>query len=159
ERKIDRPAQPNGGLDLPRVSPERPQHQVGEHDRDADRDQRLPQLLPFHPAKNEDLEKNAEERGNDESDHEAEEPGAGSVDGHVSEIAAQEVDGAMRQINVAHQAEDQGEPARDQEIEPAKRDPVQARVKEELLSAEHGLDASRPRREDEPDEGDDNDEN
>ena len=60
---------------------------------------------------------------------------------HVAEIAAEQIDRAVREIDVAHQAEDQGEAARHQEIEAAERDAVEGRVEEHLLLAEN---ASKP---------------
>ena len=81
-----------------------------------------------------------------------EQPRAGRVARHVAEVAAEQIDRAVRQIDVAHEAEDQGEAARDQEVEAAERDPVEHGVEEELLPAERLLEAGRPGREDKPDE-------
>ena len=85
------------------------------------------------------------------------EPGTRGVDGQVTEIAAEKVDRAMREIDVAHQAEDQREAARDQEIKAAEGDPVEAGVEKKLLPPKHRLEARRPWSEDEPDQGDDDD--
>ena len=90
--------------------------------------------------------------GDDESHDEAEQPRSGRIDRHVAEIAAEQIDRAMREIDVAHQAEDQREPAGDEEIEPAERDPVEDRVEKKLLLAEDRLEARRPWCEDEPDQ-------
>ena len=56
----------------------------------------------------------------------------------------------MREIDVAHQAEDQGEAARNQEVEAAKRDAVEDRVEEDLLAADRVFQSRRPDREDQP---------
>src|ERR1700749_813608 len=60
----------------------------------------------------------------------------------------------MRQIDVAHEAEDQREAARDEEIEAAQGDPVEHSVEEELLSAEDRLEAGGPRGKHEPNQRD-----
>ena len=52
----------------------------------------------------------------------------------------------MREIDVAHQAEDQREAAGDEEIEAAQRDPVERGVEKQLLLAEHRLEARAARR-------------
>ena len=47
----------------------------------------------------------------------------------------------MRQVDVAHQPEDQREARRDEEIERAERDAAEQRVEEDLLAAQHILEA------------------
>ena len=64
----------------------------------------------------------------------------------------------MREIDVAHQAEDQREAARDQKIEPAERDPVERGIEKQFFPAEHGFEARRPGREHQPQRRDDDDE-
>ena len=153
KRQVHRPSQPRRGLDLPGISAEAPQHQVGEHDRNADRHQRLAKVLPLHPPEYGDLEDDAKERGDDESGDEADQPGTAGLDRQIAEIAAQQVDRAMREIDVSHQAENEGEPACNEEIKTTERDPVEGGVEEELLPAEHRLEARRPWGEHEPDRG------
>ena len=71
-----------------------------------------------------------------------------SVGDLVADIAAEQIERAVREIDVAHQAEDQREPARHQEIEAAERDAVEQRVEEHALAPEHLLEVRRPDRED-----------
>ena len=56
----------------------------------------------------------------------------------------------MREIDVAHQPENQGEAGGDQKIQSAERDAVEHRVEEQPLLAEDVLKARRPGREDQP---------
>ena len=79
ERQLDRPDQPGGRLDLIEIAAEHPQHQVGEHDRKADRHHRLPEILPLHAAEHEQLHQHAEHGGDDEGDDEGQQPRAGRV--------------------------------------------------------------------------------
>ena len=65
----------------------------------------------------------------------------------VAEIAAEQIERAVRQIDVAHQPEDQREAARDEEIEAAERDAVEQCAEENALAAEHLLELGRPDRE------------
>jgi hypothetical protein len=106
ERKLHRPAQPDGRLYLPRISAEAPQHQVGQHNRNADRHERLANVLSFHAPEDRDLQDDADEGGDDKSHDEAQEPRAGRIDRQVAEIPAQEIDRAMCEIDIAQQAED-----------------------------------------------------
>src|ERR1700730_12956605 len=56
----------------------------------------------------------------------------------------------MRQIDVAHQAEDQGKAARHQEINPAERNAVEDRVEKDPLAADGSLEPGRRDRKDQP---------
>ena len=87
------------------------------------------------------MKDDSKERRDDESDDKAEQPPAGGVDSQITEVTAEKVDRAMRQIDVSHEAENQGEAAGDEEIEAAERDPVKHGVEEELLPAEDRLEA------------------
>ena len=80
----------------------------------------------------------------DERHDQAEHPGAGQHRDLVADIAAEQIERAVREIDVAHQAEDEREPAGDHEIEAAERDPVQQRVEEHALAAEQLLELGRP---------------
>ena len=147
---MDRPDQPVRRLDLVEVAAERPQHQVGEHDRESDRDHGLAQILALHAAEDEDLQDDADQRHGDECDDETEDPGTGPGADGVTDIAAEQIERAMRQIDVAHQAEDQREAARHQEIKAAERDAVEDGVEENPLPADRLLEARRPDRKDQP---------
>ena len=95
----------------------------------------LPQILTFHPTENGELEDEADQCNDDERDDQAEHPGAGQDRDLVTDIAAQQIKRAVRKIDVAHQAEDEREPARDHEVEAAERDPIQERIEENALAA------------------------
>ena len=77
----------------------------------------LAQVLALHAAEDDDLQHDAEQRDDDEDDDEGAEPGAGHVAELVADVAAEQVERAVGKVDVAHQAEDQREAARDQEIE------------------------------------------
>ncbi len=64
----------------------------------------------------------------------------------------------MGEVDVAHQAEHQREAGRDEEIERAERDAGQDRVEEDPLATHGLLEAGRPRRNDQPCQTDDQDE-
>ena len=148
ERHLDRPAEPGRHRHLVEVAAPAPQHQVGEDERDRDGDQRLAQVLPLHPAEDRELQHDAEQRDDHEGGDQGEDPASGAVRDLVAEIAAEQIKRAVRQIDVAHQPEDQREAARHQEIEPAERDAVEQRAQEDALAAEHLLKLRRPDRED-----------
>ena len=84
-------------------------------------------------------------------------PGAGQPRDLVADIAAEQIERAVREVDVAHQAEDQREPARDHEIEAAERDPVEQRVEEDALAADQLLELGRPDRENQIDQHADQD--
>src|SRR5262249_14133791 len=65
----------------------------------------------------------------------------------------------VRQVDVAHQPENQGEAGGHQEIEPAEGDAVEQGVDENALLAEYVLEACRPGGEDKPEQKSDSDEN
>ena len=147
QRHLDRPAEPGRHRHLIEVAAPAPQHQVGEDERDRDRDQRLAQVLPLHPAEDGELQHDAEQRDDHEGGDQREHPASGGVRDLVAEIAAEQIERAVRQIDVAHQPEDQGEAAGDEEIESAERDAVQQCAEENALAAEHLLELGRPDRE------------
>ena len=82
-----------------------------------DGDQRLAQVLALHPAEDGELQHDAEQRDDHEGRHQGEDPASGPARDLVAEIAAEQVERAVRQIDVAHQPEDQREAARHQEVE------------------------------------------
>ena len=72
----------------------------------------------------------------------------------VADIAAEQVERAVREIDVAHQPEDQGEAAGHQEIQAAERDAVKNGVEEHALLAEGVLQPRRPVGENQPHQAD-----
>jgi hypothetical protein len=78
-----------------------------------------PKILPLHPAEDSDLKDDSKESRDNESDDKAEQPPAGGVDSQITEVTAEKVDRAVRQIDVSHEAENQGEAAGDEEIKAA----------------------------------------
>ena len=128
QRQFDRTDQPRRRLNLVEVAAKCPKHEVGEHDGQSNRDHGLPKVLPLHASKYQHLQEHADERYRDECHDEAEDPRARPGADGVTDIAAEQVKRAMRQIDIAHESEDQCEAARHQEIEAAKRNPVEERV-------------------------------
>src|ERR1700728_272477 len=144
-------------VDLDRIPAPDPDHQIGEDDRKAERDQRLAQILPFHAAKDEELHGDADYGAADKRDDVAQEPGAGPFGRLVAHVAAEQIERAVRKVDVAHEAEDQREAGSDEKVESAERDPVDQGVDEQPLSAEHVLETRGPGREDEPERKNDHD--
>ena len=66
-----------------------------------------------------------DQRGRGEAGGDGQEPVVGEVAHDPADIGAEQKQRAMRQVDVAHQAEDQGEAARHQEIERRQRHAVQ----------------------------------
>jgi|SRR5271166_209879 len=62
----------------------------------------------------------------------------------VADVRAEQIERLMRKIDVAHEAKDKREAARDEEIEAGKRDPVQNRADERLLAVEQPVKPVRP---------------
>jgi len=104
----------------------------------------LAQVLPLHPAEHDNLQKDSESGHKDEGHREGEQPVAGPVGDDEAEVSAEEIERAMRQVDVAHQTEDQREPAGDEEIEPAEGDPVEEGVEKDLFLADQIDQPGRP---------------
>jgi hypothetical protein len=81
---------------------------------------------------------------------EAQDPGTRRGADAVADIAAEQIKRAVREIDVAHQAEDEREAARHQKIEAAERDTIEDRVEEDLLPADRLFQPRRPDRKDQP---------
>ena len=128
-----------GRVDLDRVPAPDPHHEVGEDDRKSQRDQRLAQVLALHAAKDQELHGDADQGATNKRNDVAEQPGAGPLSGLVAHIAAEQVERAVRQVDVAHQPEDQGEAGGDQKIKSAESDAVEQRVDKQPLFTEHLL--------------------
>jgi hypothetical protein len=124
---------------LIKIAAERPKHQVGKHDRQADRHHRLPEILTFHAAEDGNLQQDTDQRHSDEGSNKAQDPGAGRGADGITDIAAKQIERAVRQVDIAHQPEDQREAARYKEIETAERDAVEDGVEKNLLPAERLL--------------------
>ena len=128
------------GVDL---AAEGPQHQVGEDDRQADRHQRLAQVLAFHEAEDEHLHQQAEDGGRQEARRDREQPRAGVLADDPADVGAEQVERAVREVDVPHQAEDEREAAGDEEVERGERQAVEQR-----LEIERRVVDDRPDRED-----------
>ena len=150
QRGLDRADQPVGGKDLVEVAAPDPEHDVGHHDRNPDRHQGLAKILPLHPAEYRDLQDDPEDGDRGERHHEAEHPRAGPFGDLVPDVAPEEIERSVREVDVAHQAEDQREPAGHEEVEAAEGDAVEQGVQEDLLAPERRDEPRRPRREDQP---------
>ena len=131
------------------------QHQVGQHDRYADRDKRLAQFLPLHAPKHLVLQQEAERADQNEHDRKCQQPVAGEVNRTVTDVAAQKVKRTMGEVDIAHQPEHQREARRDQEIKRSQRNARQDRVEKDPLAAHGLLETRRPRRNDQPYQTDD----
>ena len=139
--------------DVLRDAAEVREHLVGEDDRDRDRDQRLAQVLALRPAEEELLhheargrdDRDADERRNDpvrEVDLRALEAERAALADHAPldrerDVAAEQEERAVRHVDDAHEAEDEREAARDDEVEAGGGDAVQHRD-QEVLRVVHG---------------------
>ena len=92
------------------------------------RHQRLPQFVAFKAAKHEDLHQHADD--GEIARKPAPTPRSQMpvrVRDLVADIGAEQIERAVREVDVAHQPEHQGEAAGDQEIEAGQRDAVENR--------------------------------
>ena len=71
------------------------------------------------------LQQNAAEGDGQKGNRQPEKPAPAGLGDLVADVGAKQVHGAVRQVDVAHQAEHQGEAAGHQEVEAAQGDPVQ----------------------------------
>ena len=85
-----------------------------------------------------------------EAGGDAEQPVAGQPRHLVADIGAEQIERAVREIDVAHQAEDQREAAGDQEVEAGQRDAVEDRADEGLLRDQDAVQPVRPDGKDQP---------
>ena len=150
DRGRDRAHQIVRRIDLDRVAAPDPDHKIGKDDRKAERDQRLTKILPLHPAEDEELHGSADDRAANKCHDVAKQPRAGPLAGLVAHVAAEQIKRPVRQVDVAHQAEDQRESGGDEKVQPAERDAVEQRIDEEPFLAEYVLETRRPRRQHEP---------
>ena len=104
----------------------------------------LPQVFAFHPLKDENLQKDAQNGYDDKGNRKGEQPVAGPVGDEIADISAKKIKRSMREIDVAHKTEDQRESACHEKIESAQRDPVEQRVEENFLFADQVDEPWRP---------------
>jgi hypothetical protein len=104
-----RPAQPVGRVDRVGLPAPDPQQDVGDHHRQPDGHHGLAQFLALHAPENLVLQQQAERADHDEHDRKGQQPRPGSLRDLKPDIATQQIQRAMRQIDVAHQPEDQRE--------------------------------------------------
>ena len=76
---------------------------------------RLAEVLALHALENEKLQQDAESADDDERGDEAQDPVTSVDRDFIADVAAEHVKGAVRQIDVAHEPEDEREPARHEE--------------------------------------------
>jgi hypothetical protein len=112
---------------------------VGDDHRDRDRDQGLAELLALVPAEETLLRDQAHDGDAGRRDEERKDPlprvhvggrDREALTSHrllnlVGDVAAEEVEGAVRHVHDAHQPENQGEPARDDEERSGEGDRVE----------------------------------
>ena len=142
-----------GRAELVHLGAEDPEEDVGDDDRQADRHQRLAQVLALHVAEHRDLQHQAHEGGRGEARRHREQPRARLVAHDVAHVGAEQIERAVGEVHVLHQAEDQREAARHDEVERGERDAVQRGEEEELRVVEERPDGERGHRR--PERGDD----
>ncbi len=134
------------------------EHLVGDDHGDRDRDQRLPQLLALVPAEEHLLDDQTDDADHRHRDERREdplpgvdlgardgEPGTGHLLLHlVRDVPAEEVERPVRHVDDAHEAEDQREPARDDEQQTGEGEPVQERPREALPVVDRRAEGRRP---------------
>ena len=152
DRGDHRAVEPFGDGELVGLAGPHREHEVGGDDGDADRHQRLAQIVALHAAEDEDLHQGADGRRREEAGGDAEEPQAGPARHLEADIGAEEIERAMRQIDVAHQPEDEGEAAGDEEIEAGERDAVEDGGDEQLFRADERDQPVRPDGEEQPEQ-------
>ena len=138
EGQLGRGEEDVGREELLAVAAEDGEELVGDDDRDADRHQRLAELLALHPAKEHDLQDDAEGRGGGDAGCKRDRPGVGiagvieRVEDRDADIGADQHERAVRHVDGAHQPEDQREADRDDEVERRDGQPVQRHGQEHL---------------------------
>ena len=106
----------------------------------------LAQVLAVHVAEHADLQQQAHQGREQEARGHRQEPGVRVLADHPADIGAQQVERAVRQVDVAQQAEHQGEAAGDQEIERGEREAVQRGGEEQPLVVDDAPDRERQQR-------------
>ena len=142
DAQVDERVERAGPGDVLRDAAEVGEHLVGEDDRDRDRDQRLAQLLALVPAQERPA---ASPRPTTPTSSAPMSVGSTQLRrltwslvrpntapsptqwrcSFERDVAAEQEEGAVRHVDDAHQAEDQREAARDDEVEPGRGDAVQ----------------------------------
>jgi hypothetical protein len=138
-RRVGEAAQPHtlredgGDRDRARVATEDRETPVGDHQRDADGEQDLGQLLAAHPTEEDALGRQPEHGRRGHTGEDRHQEVARSREGGDADIAADEIEGPVRKVNDLHQAEQEGESAREQEEQCAETQSVQ-RLQQQLVN-------------------------
>ena len=135
--------QPGRRFHLMHLASEDPQQDVGNHDRQPDRDHRLAQLLPLHVAQDQHLDQQTRHRSGSKPGRHPEHPPASALGDDEGDITTEQVQRTMRKIDVAHQAKNQREAAGNDEIQRRQRQRIEQRDEVQAGVVEH-----RPERED-----------
>ena len=125
------------------AAPDR-QHQVGGDNGDADRHESLSEIVSDQPLEDEDLQQRASRGDGERARGDAEEPVSAPGRDVVANVGAEQEQRAVRKIDVAHQAENESEATRNEEIQARERDAVQDSADKRLLSAEQPVEPVRP---------------
>ena len=121
----DDPLQRRRHRDRVRVAAPDQQRDVLEDEREPDRHQDLPERLAGQATQEHALHHDADEREREGAARECQHITAGAPDDRQPDVAAEHEVGAMREVDDAHHAEDEGEPAREQEEQRAVRQAVE----------------------------------
>jgi hypothetical protein len=101
-------------------------HLIAEDDRQADRDQGLTQLLALVPSQEDLLDHEPDRADHQPGEHRRDEPRNAVLDEAEPYVRAEQVERAVGHVDHAHEAEDQSEAARGDEVEPREAEAVEA---------------------------------
>ena len=100
------------------------EHLIGEDEGERDRDQRLAELLALVPAQEDEIEGEADEADDERRGDDADAPAHDVVALELEcGIGAQQVERAVGHVDDSHEAEDEREAARDDEVEAREGEP------------------------------------
>jgi hypothetical protein len=131
-RRVGEAAQPHtlredgGDRDRARVATEDRETPVGDHQRDADGEQDLGQLLAAHPTEEDALGRQPEHGRRGHTGEDRHQEVARSREGGDADIAADEIEGPVRKVNDLHQAEHEGDPLASRKSNAPKLSPFSA---------------------------------
>ena len=99
---------------------------------------------PVSRWKTQDLKQRADDRNGKRADDDAQKPVVAPKRSVVADIGAEQVERAVRQIDVAHEAEDERESAGDKKVEARQSHAVEHRADESFLAVEQPVEPVGP---------------
>jgi hypothetical protein len=118
--------------------------QVGDHEREPDRQDDLRQLPPDEPVQEQPLEDQPEQPDQEERAPQSDPVAVGAPQQVERDVAPQQVEGTVRQVERPHEPERQRESAGDQEQQGSERQAVHGPRQDVLDHVRHTPSSCRP---------------